>query len=83
MASVANLVDHGILEEDDTNFFVPSDDWRIAVQGGWTFYHAERTDTNTVEITREGKYEDHPVIHTVGWDEDFDFTLFQRVDPSF
>lgn len=82
MASIANLVDHGVLEEDDVNFFVPNAEWKIELKC-YNVYHIERTDTNEAQITREGKYEDHPVIHTVAWDEDMDFDLFKRVDPEF
>ena len=82
MASLANLVDHSVLEEDDTNFFLPTSDWKIDMQG-YPVLHVERTDTNEAQIVREGKYEGHPVIHTVGWDEEVDFDLFKLVDPEF
>lgn len=82
MASVATLIDHGILEEDDINFFEVTRDWKLELHGG-VVWNVERSDTNEYKIVREGKYAGHPVILTVGRNEDVDFTFFQRVDPSF
>ncbi len=87
MTSVANLIDHGILEEDDENFFVPSRDWKVEI-GVYRVYHVERTDEGSPTdiryvITREGKYEGHLAYYTVQPNEDVEFELYKKIDPEF
>lgn len=80
-ASIANLIDHGILEEEESGFFVPNDEWKIDF-AGWTLYHVEMQLDGTARITKEGKY-DEPVIFDVDPKEEHSVELFKSVDVEF
>lgn len=83
MTSLVNLIDYGILEEEDDDVFVLTSDWKIDYNG-WTVYIVEQAEDGSAIIQREGKYEE-PVNIETDWDTDHSdqFKFYHRVDPEF
>lgn len=82
MSSIANWIDHSILEEEADNRYYPTDDWKIDIANKQLFY-VTLVDMYTFEVCVEGKHEEPYLFYVLG-DEDINAVdLFHVVDYDF